>query len=348
MRRSLALLLGLAAALLAIAPGRLTAQPPPGDALAKGRGAATAAAQPPPGDALTESRGAATAAPSPLAAAPAPGPTNPAAARPAVRLAVSTGGMQQVPLAALTAAGFDLASTDPAWLRLRSRGAEVPLELRGAGSSAELRFYAPEPGDHWNTADACWLTAEPPQQGWARIGTRDAAPVAGRETRGSARELGAWRAGERYDSTRPGPDGDHWFSAELRADTGAVSDPLAVAIATALPALGGPITVTVAGSTPAGAAPSQTLRATVGGATPQTSWPGGADWSHDLAFGSGGAQVILGAVAGAQPAALLVERVGWDVPVALDLASKGRASPAWPDSGTTSSRTRPPAGSSTT
>ncbi|HEX9371101.1 MAG TPA: hypothetical protein VF897_08845, partial [Roseiflexaceae bacterium] len=69
--------------------------------------------------------------------ASAPGPTNPAAALPSVKVRVTQPGIQRVTGAALAAVGVNLATLDPALIHLRRGGAELALEVR-VGADGKL------------------------------------------------------------------------------------------------------------------------------------------------------------------------------------------------------------------
>ncbi|MDQ2997548.1 MAG: hypothetical protein M3R61_10890, partial [Chloroflexota bacterium] len=171
--------------------------------------------------------------------AAAPGPSNPAAAGTAWKVRVTQAGIQRLPTATLTAAGVSL--SNPALLHLYHTGVEVALEQRGSGASLELRFFAPTPGDIWNAADSYWLTVEPTAS--ARMTSRSAQP--GAASAGIARERGVWRNNTLYDSTIPGPDGDHWFAMDLKTGPGLPSAALSVPLTQTLGLAAGSTVLTV-------------------------------------------------------------------------------------------------------
>ena len=143
-------------------------------------------------------------------------PTNPLAAQNGVKVLVQQPGVQQISGQALTAAGLDLATTDPAALQLLHGGAAPPLEIDGlvAGrlvAASTVRFYAPAAGDRWNLNETYWLTTA---SGAPRMAVRSVTP-GGAPVRNNAVERGVWRDNKVYSSNLPGVDGDHWFHSQL-------------------------------------------------------------------------------------------------------------------------------------
>ena len=254
----------------------------------------------------------------------APEPTNPAATLPAVKIVVGHAGLQRITAADLAAVGRDLSTIEPQQVRLQSRGVDVAIEVRGTGSDLELRFFAQPPGDRWNQQDYYWLTLEPPPlQGWARMAERSVAPIPGVPTRTSAVGVGLWHRGERYNSTRPGPDGDHWFSAELKSAPEGVVTTAAITLTTQLPVLSGPVQLTLAGSTAGSAPPGQGLDLNLGTLTQQVTWSGSADWSQPFSFDHYAPLLTVSARPAAQASTLLLDSVNWTLPVALQLQGNG-------------------------
>ncbi|MFL5800167.1 MAG: hypothetical protein ACJ8CR_00190, partial [Roseiflexaceae bacterium] len=212
--------------------------------------------------------------------ASAPGPTNPAAARTAITMRIGQAGIQRSTGAALAAAGLNLSTLDPAKIHLRRGGFEVALELRigvdgRLDPGDELRFYAPPPGDRWNAGDIYWLTVEATPG--RRMITRSTAPGAA-TVRSTARERGIWRHSVLYDSLLPGPDGDHWFAADLK--TGPQQPPmtLALTLTPTLPLVAGTTTLTVTGS--AYTAGAHILQVRLGTAAQNITWSGAGNWTH--------------------------------------------------------------------
>jgi hypothetical protein len=250
--------------------------------------------------------------------APAP---DPAAAGPAWKLQVAEAGVQWLDRAALAAAGLDLAQTDASRLQLRHRGGEVALEEVWAGNTLSgLRFYA-EPGDRWNATAVYWLTLGdgPGLRMARRDGTPGGAPVVT-----TAIERGSWRDYSLYESRQPGPDGDHFFSGDLRtAPAGDGGEPALVSatITTALPAAAGPATLTVGGGSVAGGAHS--LRVALAGEAQAYTWSGRGSWSASLSFAARGGQAGIALLPGPAADAVLVDEVAWELPVALELGGRG-------------------------
>jgi hypothetical protein len=156
-------------------------------------------------------------APVPALAA-APGPTNPLAARSAIRIEVAQAGIQEVRGATLAAAGLETPAA--ANLRIYHQGNEVAAQVFDADGdgildpSDALRFYAVAPGDRWNSTGVYWLVED--GAAGLRMATRRADPGAA-PLRATAFEQHTWRAPRVYLSTTAGADGDHWF--HLDADT---------------------------------------------------------------------------------------------------------------------------------
>jgi Peptidase family C25 len=257
--------------------------------------------------------------------ASAPGPTNPAAALPSVKVRVTQPGIQRVTGAALAAVGVNLAALDPARIHLRRGGAEIALEVRvGADgkldSADEVRFYAPDPGDRWNAADTYWLTIE--TSAGPRMITRSALPGAA-PIRATALERGVWRRNTLYDSLLPGADGDHWFTADLKTGPGQAPMTATVALTPTLPLTTGTTTLTVTGSayTPG----THNLKVLVGASTKLTTWNGVGDWARMLAFTNSAANVLLVLTPGAVPDGVEPDSVVWERPVTLNVNGRGAA-----------------------
>ncbi|HMQ30308.1 MAG TPA: C25 family cysteine peptidase [Chloroflexaceae bacterium] len=254
--------------------------------------------------------------------APAPSPL---AARQAWKLRAARPGMQTVSAAALAAAGLPVAQIDPAALRLRHMSQEVAIEERrdGAGRLAELRFFA-EPGDRWSAESVYWLTVEPGPG--LRMATAGAAP-AGALVTTTALERGAWRTNQIYESRLPGPDGDHFFSADMRVRAPAPGEPApepSVVTATLeprLPPAPGQATLTLAGGSVAGGA--HRLRATLGGAAREHAWSGEGTFSTVLSFPAGGGQALVELLPGPADDSVHLDGVAWALPVRLELGGRG-------------------------
>ena len=271
--------------------------------------------------------------PAPLLATTAPflaldevaAPTLPGTPGATIRLAVAQQGMQRVTGAALAALGVDIAGIAPAQLRLQRGDSELPLELRGTGDGRfdaqdELRFWAAPPGDRWNRTDTYWLS-------WngvlgLRMSTRSTLPAAA-ALRTNAFELGTWRGNRLYDSTAPGPDGDYWYSADLRVSAGEPAAQYSFPIATTLSPLAGTTVFTLTGT--AYTAGQHRLSLAVGGAVQSVVWQGRGNWTHAFTLTTTSA---VTAVASLLPSATAtdgveVDALSWQRPVALDLKGRG-------------------------
>ena len=249
----------------------------------------------------------------PSAASQHPTPFQPPAG--ALVVSVASGGIQRLSRAALEGAGLRLDTTDLARLHLRRNGAEVPLEA----ASDELRFYAPPPGDRWNAVDRYWLALEAAPG--ARMATRDVAP-AGAPVRTTARERGSAYAPQVYDSRLPGPDGDHWFAASMRAAPGS-PDTSAITLTAMLPPLAATTTLTISLATTTRGA--QRLDLSLGGTGASLQWDAPGTIVRTVALPSSGARLDLVLSAGAGAASALIDRVTWERPAALDLGGRGGA-----------------------
>lgn len=250
--------------------------------------------------------------------APAPDPT---AARQAWKLHVAEAGVQWLDAATLAAVGLDLGRIDSSRLQLRHRGVELPLEeVRSGATLAGLRFYA-EPGDRWNSTGVYWLTLG--DKAGLRIESRDGRPKGAPEVT-TAIERGVWRNPKFYESRQTGPDGDHFFSADLRtapANDGGEPASVTATIKTALPASPGPAVLTVSGdSVVAGA---HALQVKLAGATAGYTWSGRGAWSARLSFAARGEQAEITLLPGPAADAVLVDEVAWELPVKLELGGHG-------------------------
>jgi hypothetical protein len=255
--------------------------------------------------------------------------TNGAAARPAARIRVFHGGIQQISGAMLNAAGIDLATLNPAYLHLWHDGVPLPILTFGTedgrlDSSDVLHFYAPPPGDRWNAADTYWITVESTYG--PRMQIRDVLPD-NAVLRANAREQGVWRDyrilnESTYESNTPGPDGDHWFSADMRTGPGLPAETLAVTLDPSLPLGAGQTILTLAGN--AYTEGPHRLEVQMGTETQVATWQGVGDWVHTLMFTTApqtALSVVL--VPGSAPSEIKFDSLAWDMPVALNTGGQG-------------------------
>lgn len=254
-----------------------------------------------------------------------PGPTNLAAMRPGIKMRVTQAGIQQVTGRALAAAGIDLSTLDPARLQVWHGGQGSAAEVRGGEDGQldpddEIRFYAGRPGDRWNAADTYWLTVE--SSPVPRMAGRPA--LSGATTqRVTAVQRGAWRENTLYDSALPGPDRDHWFTADLRAGPGQPSAVITAALPLTLPPSAGPVSITVVGSAYTAGVHHLTLDA--GDFTATAAWQGTGDWSQAFVLPGWRETLTLRLAEGAQPDGVLLDAVHWEAPVILAPAPGGAA-----------------------
>lgn len=254
----------------------------------------------------------------------ASGPSNPLTSRTTWVVQVDRPGIQRLTRAALASAGLDLGSIDTGQLRLWRQGAELPLEVRGVD---ELRFYAPTPGDRWNATDTYWLDIDTTEPG-LRI-TPKTVPAGSAPFLTTALERGIWRDNRVYDSTLPGPDGDHWFAALLK--TGPELPPASVTLplTPTLPLAGGTTVLTVTGSaftgsTPAGQPPrDHTLQVAMSGASAARSWNGMDDWSFRFTLAANQPSVQIDSVPGNLPSGLEVDSAIYERAVNLSFNGQG-------------------------
>ncbi len=259
---------------------------------------------------------------------------NPITSQHALKVQVKRAGIQRVIGASFETAGFPLDALDPAYIRLWHDGQEIALEEVGTQDGSldgqdEVRFYAPTPGNRWNTTDTYWFTVE--LTPGLRIQTRSVQPGTA-PLRSTAFEPGVWHDNTVYDSTLPGQDGDHWFAADLRAGTG-VNDPeestTSASIKPKLPLADGISEITVYGSAKTPGNHTLAMRLTNTSQRVTQRWSGKGEWSetfkhtieendqsNTLAF-----QLELVNTGGI--ANVLPDSINWIVPVSLDFGQKG-------------------------
>lgn len=266
--------------------------------------------------------------PSALLADSAPFGTTPPASNPGATVhswtvEVTAAGMQRVTGAQLAAAGLDLVALDPVRLHVRAAGVDQALDLRGTADGRldpadELRFYAPSAGDRWNATTRYWLTVE--AEPGSRMARRSVLP--GQAPLSTiAQESGGSSGTALYDSTLPGPDGDHWFAADLRTGPGQSAASYTVALSSRLPLASGPTIVTLSGS--AYTAGQHLLTLQLGAATATARWSGAGNWTHSFTLDSPAATLQISLVPGAAPDGVELDQIRWQRRVALDAANQG-------------------------
>lgn len=243
--------------------------------------------------------------------APSPAPLT---SQTRVRVTVENAGMQEILLDDLRSMGFVKNDTPLARLQLYWAGQQIALEA----TADRLRFYAPPPGDRWNTSDTYWLTLG--DTTGLRMANRPALSEAAANLpiTEAGWESGRWSAPTLYDSTLPGADRDHWFAADLRSGPEMTTTTLTVPVPSILPPLAASATFTlqVSGYTrythnlriiAAAPAPTATL----------LSWQGSGD--HTVSFHlDSRTQQLLVATQGEQTAdGVLIDHLLWRRPVAL-------------------------------
>jgi hypothetical protein len=270
---------------------------------------------------------------------------NPLATAPAVKIQVARPGIQRITGSTLAAAGLDISTLTPTTIQVWHNGTEVALEEWGTEDGTldeedEIRFYAPAPGNRWNATDTYWLVhaaeSTPPGNRMAQrtvtpgAATGESAPASPRTT---ALERGEWHNNTVYDSTLPGPDGDHWFAANLRTSLGQLPDLVTVIITPSLSLAEGPITLTVRGS----AYTTSTHKLAVQMNTPLTTvaqeWKGIDDWeqTYELtqqpAASPGGMpwSFQLALLPGLAPDGVEPDSITWERPALLDFGGRGAA-----------------------
>ena len=135
-----------------------------------------------------------------------------------LRLTIDHAGVYQVTANDLQEAGWDIATIDPARVQLWHGQRQVAIWGVGQADGRldagdAFRFYAAPQPSRYQAADVYWLVVA--QSAGLRMGTRDVTPI-GTTVTSSSRDHFSWVHKKIYDSQLPGPDGDHWFSIDLR------------------------------------------------------------------------------------------------------------------------------------
>lgn len=262
------------------------------------------------------------------------GPTNPIAAKNAVKIIVDKAGIQEFTGEALTQAGLDLNTLDASKLRLDYQGGPIALQAEGLisgklASTSILRFYAPNVGDRWNTTSIYWLSVD--VTNGLRMATRDVTP-AGATTRTTAIETGVWRQNQFYEPRRAGADGDHWFytplfpPASLQA-AATYSSNVTVAIEHRLPSVSGTSTFSLNLTTSSGG--QYMLQVAIPGDPQNLSWTSTAagvtteNWVQVVNTNAAPTALTLSVNSPTPDTGILFDSVDWQRPVTLDFGSKG-------------------------
>lgn len=250
------------------------------------------------------------------------GPSNPLASRAVIKIHVTNEGMQRISGEALTTAGLDLPTLTAAYLHLWHQGNPVALEEWGTEDGMlnpgdELRFYAPAPGDRWNSAETYWLTLE--ATAGPRMEMRDVTPGTTAPLHTTAREQGTTQGTTLYDSLLPGADGDHWFAADLRTGPGQRPATTTLTLTPTLPLVAGSTVITLSGS--AYTSGTHRLKVQMGTASSTAEWEGTGVWTPTLTLAANTPSVEVRLLPGTTPSGVAFDNLTWDRPVALDAAS---------------------------
>lgn len=166
------------------------------------------------------------------------------------RITVNQAGIQQLTGASLEQAGINLATLERYSLQLWYKNQQLAIEEQGTldGSfdrNDAIWFYLPSVGDRWNATSSLWLT----------IGAAHSSPKIQQSTIDStglpisnqAYQTSTWYAPKIYDSLQAGSDGDHWFSADLKAGPDLNPITQQIWLTSTLPLATGLSTVTLSG-----------------------------------------------------------------------------------------------------
>ncbi len=267
--------------------------------------------------------------------APAVYAINPLANQSALRITVSSPGLQRVPASALSAMGVTPSSINQARVRLFFLGNEFPLHWRDLGSnpgsldaSDEFVFYVPSVGDRYNQTSVYWLAVDPNPVG-ARMALANAqVSNNGLPTASQVRERGSWRNPVLYQSLFPGQDGDHWFNKLLTIGFASNDPSLTVNTPVSMPPISGSsaVTLTVYGKTGF----PHLLQAAVGGSTVTSGWSGAGDSSRSFAMSASASSVTFSMLPvsclpnfAVCPDSVLADSAEWERPVAPNVSGNG-------------------------
>ncbi len=246
----------------------------------------------------------------------------------ALRITVSSPGLQRVPASALSSIGVTPSSINQARVRLYFLGNEFPLHWRDIGSSPgsldasdDFVFYVPSVGDRYNQTSVYWLAVDANPIG-ARMASANAqVSNNGLPTAGQVRERGEWRNPLLYQSLLPGQDGDHWFNKLLTIGFASNDPSLTVNTPVSMPPTSGNsvVTLTVYGKTGF----PHLLQAVVGGSTITSSWSGAGDSSRSFAMGASASSVTFSLLPLGLPDSVLADTAQWERPVTPNVSGNG-------------------------
>jgi hypothetical protein len=255
---------------------------------------------------------------------PAPSPVT---ARTGVKITVERSGIQEISLAQLIDLGLVQSKAETNRLHLYFGQDPVALEEEPGGDV--LRFYAPPPGDRWNRTSIYWLTLE--QNPGLRMARQ---PALSANLTPDALQPWAWEEGEwynptLYESRHRGPDGDFWFSADLRAGAEIPTTAITLPLPVGLPPLSGSGVFTLTGTAYLSTNHALQLHPYRLSTSPPRqepftlTWSAQRDWSQSAAIPGDTYAVVASLQATGHANALWIDRLAWRRPVSLDFAGQG-------------------------
>ncbi|MEZ4831695.1 MAG: C25 family cysteine peptidase [Caldilineaceae bacterium] len=234
----------------------------------------------------------------------------------ALKVMVTKPGLQEIALRDVYASGLADAD-DVARLQLYVDADQVALEVDEA--AGRLRFFAPQAGDRWNDATTYWLIRG--DDDGLRMTQRAAADAGGAAlpVRATAWETGEWSFPQLYVSEAAGPDGDHWFTDDLRSGPELPTSAVTLTTALGLPTVAGSAVMTITGHAYVG--DSHTLdvvfTSAVGQDSTSITWQANNNWWASFSTAAGAYQVVATLASDDTPNALRVDDIEWRRPVAL-------------------------------
>ena len=261
------------------------------------------------------------------------GPVNDLASQHAIKITVAEQGIQVVSAQALADAGIDLTILNPEMLQLYLGSEGIALTVNDANGNnllepdEQIRFYAPTPGDRWNSVDVYWLVAG--ESAGKRMGVRSAMPDSA-PIRTTALERGVWEKNQLYESTMPGVDGDHWFARCMKGLETTPDDPCypvyAITLDNRLPlALESTEASTFALSGASRSIGEHQLAVDVGGERWIHYWSSQyfyENWQVERTTLNHSQQISL---TPSSVSHILIDKIHWQQPVMLDFGEKGAA-----------------------